>query len=111
MKNWRREKIRKLYALARDKGAFKHEAESALAKAQELEAKTPTAKAIAHAIEQFLRTRGLVVRVRRRQRLGEDPVCQELESKIDVDVNYFYRVHRWHTGEHHQFEIKVIEYK
>jgi hypothetical protein len=33
----RTEKIRKLRALARDKGAFKHEAALALAKAQELE--------------------------------------------------------------------------
>jgi hypothetical protein len=61
----RTEKIRKLRALARSPN--KHEAALALEKAQQLE--RTTAKAIAIAIGELLKERGLTVRVRRRDRL------------------------------------------
>lgn len=54
-------KIRMLRALARSPN--KHEAATALARAQELEA--TTAKAIAHVIALLVKERGFVVRVRR----------------------------------------------
>ena len=76
----RTEKIRKLRALTRDRGAFENEAAVALAKAQALELRT--AKAIAWAIAQLLETRGLIVRVRRRG-------AEEHRSRVDVDVRYF----------------------
>jgi Protein of unknown function (DUF2786) len=60
----RREKIRKLRALARSPN--KHEAALALEKAEQLEAKTIGARDIALAIGSVLEQRGLAVRVRRR---------------------------------------------
>ena len=84
----RKEKIRKLHALARDKGASKHEAALALEKAQELEAKTLTAKAIAHIVAQLLEARGLKVRVRRMKSLRDNYPPLDAE-RVDVDVSYY----------------------
>jgi Protein of unknown function (DUF2786) len=79
----RKEKIRKLRTLARDKGAFENEAAVAWAKARELEDRMITAKALALAVCRMLEARGLVVRVRPRR--TED----RTRSKVDVDVRYF----------------------
>jgi hypothetical protein len=97
-----REKLRKLRALARSPN--KHEAALALAKAEELEGKIRDtgAKGIARAIAQLLETRGLVVRVRRRQ-------WQERQSrsKVDADVRYGYSQARYPW---HRIEILITEY-
>jgi Protein of unknown function (DUF2786) len=99
----RTEKVRKLRALARDKGAFANEAAVALAKAQALEFRT--AKAIAHAIAQLLEARGMQVRVRRRRSAGEP----WLRSKVDADVRYFCSRSRYSRS--HQILIEVAEYE
>jgi Protein of unknown function (DUF2786) len=99
----RAEKVRKLRALARDKGAFENEAAVALAKAQALE--TKTVKAIAYAVARLLETRGLVARVRRRNREKDD---QWPRSKVDAEVRYYCSRSRY---SHHQFEIQITEYE
>jgi pyruvate/2-oxoglutarate dehydrogenase complex dihydrolipoamide acyltransferase (E2) component len=93
----RRDKIRKLRALARDKGAFENEAAVALAKAQALEASTP--EKIASDIAQLLKERGLAtVRVRRRARDDDWDLIRtagfgsarpsKIPPKFDADVSY-----------------------
>jgi hypothetical protein len=91
----RKEKIRKLYALARDKGAFENEAAVARAKAQALEALTT--KKIAHDIGQLLQKHGMVVRVRRRAReddwqgyhyVGMWRCASKVRMLVDADVSY-----------------------
>jgi uncharacterized C2H2 Zn-finger protein len=94
------EKVRKLRALARDKGAFANEAAVALAKAQALESRT--AKVIARAIAQLLKTRGLTVRVRRRSGEHWQPT-----PRVDATVQYHSSRSR-HSN--HQFEILITEY-
>jgi hypothetical protein len=88
-------KIRKLHALARDKGAFENEAAIALAKAQALEALAP--KKIAEAIAQLLEKRGMTVRVRRRARednwslissIGFGLARIKIPPRFDADVSY-----------------------
>lgn len=96
----RTEKVRKLRALARDKGAFANESAVALAKAQALEFRT--AKAIARAIGQLLEARGMQVRVRRRG-------TEERWSRVDVDVRYFCSRSRYRQP--HQIMIEVTEYE
>src|SRR5262245_14060437 len=101
-------KIRKLRALARDKGAFENEAAVALAKAQALETSTP--KKIASDIARLLKERGMAtVRVRRRAREDDWNLIRSVgfgsarPSKIppefDADVSYLrnkdlYRIRR-----------------
>src|SRR5262245_3880864 len=92
----RAEKIRKLRALARDKGAFENEAAVALAKAQALETSTP--KKIARDIGQLIEKRGMVVRVRRRAREDDWDLIRsvgfgsarpsKIPPKFDADVSY-----------------------
>jgi hypothetical protein len=98
----RKEKIRKLRALARSPN--KHEATLALAKAQGLEAET--AKAIARAIAQLLQARGLVVRVKRREGLRDRG---DWAKKVDADVRYF--CSRDRHKQPFRFEITVVEWE
>jgi hypothetical protein len=98
----RKEKIRKLRALARDKGAFENEAAVALAKARELEDKTITAKALALAVCRMLEERGLVVRVRPRR--AEE---YRTRPKVDVDVRYF---NSRDTRSGQNIRIEITEY-
>jgi hypothetical protein len=101
-----REKIRKLRALGRSPN--KHEAALALAKAQELESKTPNAKAIAHAIAQLLEASGVRVCVRRRSN-AEGPWSR---SKVDAHVRYHYRRrHNRQFSTTHQIEVEVTVYE
>jgi hypothetical protein len=100
----KREKIRKLRALA--KSPNKHEAALALAKAEALEARMrpTTAKAIAHAVAQLLEARGMKVRVKPRVRADESA----LRPKVDADVRYFVSRDR---RSKHQIKIEIIEYE
>jgi Protein of unknown function (DUF2786) len=77
-------KVRKLRALGRPgSGAFPHEAARALARAEELERKTP--RAIAKAIAQTLQALGMKVRVRRRARIDD---TLWFRQGLDADVSY-----------------------
>ena len=96
----RTEKVRKLRALARSPN--RHEAALALAKAQELEGRT--AKAIAQAIAQLLKARGMQVLVRRRVSRERWP-----NTKADAAVRYFSSRGRWLAP--HRIQIDVIEYE
>jgi hypothetical protein len=97
----RRDKIRKLRALVHSSN--EHEAALALAKAQVFEAGMPTAKALAHEIEQLLAARGMKIRVQRH------PVKELLwGTKIDVEVRYRVSKSQLHTGP--ALCIEITEY-
>ena len=97
----RRDKIRKLRALARSPN--KHEAALALEKAQAFEAKMLTAKELAREIGQLLEERGKVVRVRRHPAQG-----LLRGSKVDAEVRYRVSRSRLHMGP--ALRIEITEY-
>jgi hypothetical protein len=84
--------------MARDKGAFEHEAALALAKAQT--SRRVTAKAVAHAIAQLLEARGLVVCLKP-HRGNEYP-----SPKPDAHVRYYTSKTK---RPRHQLEIRITE--
>jgi hypothetical protein len=101
----RRDKIRKLHALARSPN--KHEAALALAKAQAFEATMITAKALAQAVGRLLEARGMVVRVRPHR---AEELRRELlwKSKTDAEVRYRVSRSRLYTGA--ALCIEITEY-
>ena len=101
------EKIRKLRALGRSPN--KHEAAAALAKAKALEDKAArfNAKAIAYAIGQLLKARGMRVQVRRRK-TAED---LWLRPKFEAEVRYFRSQARPSVGRVGRLTILVTEYE
>jgi hypothetical protein len=101
----RRDKIRKLRALARSPN--KHEATLALEKARAFEATMLTAKALAHAIEQLLKERGMVVRVKPHRTKDEFL----WESGVDAEVRYrVSRRNRLYLGPLPSLCIEITEY-
>jgi hypothetical protein len=101
----RRDKIRKLRALARSPN--KHEAALALEKAQAFEATMLTAKALAHAVGQLLEARGMVVRVKPHR------TKDEFLWTLGVDAEARYRVSRHsrlYLGPSPSLCVEIIEY-
>ena len=106
-KTTRKEKIRKLYALA--KSPNKHEAALALEKAQALESKSGTGKIIAHTIAQLLEARGLKVSVQRYR--SESLRSPKLQKGTDVVVRYRdRRSSSWHIGPPYEIDISEWEW-
>jgi hypothetical protein len=87
----RAEKICKLRAMTRERGggASENEAAFAAALAAKLEAKTVTAKQLAHAVRDLLRARGLTVRVKHRERENDwhDAASYEYKNgRVNAEV-------------------------
>jgi hypothetical protein len=103
METTRKEKIKKLRALASSPN--QHEAALALEKAQAMESKLGTGKIIAHAIAELLAARGLRVCVQRHR--SERP----MPKGIDVVVRYRDRRSSFsHAGLLYEIEVSEWEW-